>query len=350
MNRVKNSLLKIFLSLSIVLTILITSYKCAEDHEPIHAYFGLYMSMDSVLTQEKISTMNLSDFRLEKWLTNDMIEYYDFSSHMIYLKVNKKSFFPEYQWFIGPEYSDYRKYWQKYRNFIAVADDKRIYIGEMGQCGSYKPIAKISSLEAAFIADDIIGITFYNELIVNYRYNLARDSRNSEEIKNALKISGIYSGGLEYKVDDIKMYGQDTLEVTAIIKNIDRNNLYVFNLLNGVKSKPIFILCNKNNATGYDFYFSKIISSDFSNNLDDYYRLDKDKSIRFKCIAVSNKKVSDNDYYFYSDFYGERVNIQMDKRIKSDGRIWVGTLRSNYFDITYSSANGITVKTKDFRF
>jgi len=263
---------------------------------------------------------------------------------------------PEVQWFYSIEHSYYWNFWMKKRcPFIVITENKRSYAGIFfSNHGLSKPTPHISEIEAFGYADDIIKIALFDDNLANSDYNLAKDIRETEEIKNSLKSAGLFNGGLEYKIDDLKIRSADTIEISASIKNIDRNNLYIFNLRNALydalKTRPVFIFANKDNTTGYRFTFERIITSDLLNSSDEYFKLEKDKSITFTCTAVCGKKVISSDYYFYSYFYGERSRFEKDKRVKSDGRVWMGKTRSNYMDINYNTSTGVTIKNKDYKF
>jgi len=337
----------------IILLLGLSFLHCAGGNDPDNEAlpkFGIYMPVDTTITYEKLQTMDLDTVRIKKWLTDDMIDYYDYSSHLIYLKVDKKSFFPEIKWLESIETKTNFYFWMKKRHpFIVIANGKRCYSGIFIEDSHFlKPVVKITSWEAAGFADDVIGLSLYDLWISNESYNLANDFRNNEEIKNALQDKGIFSGGLEYKIENIKIKNNDTLEVSGTIKNIDRNNLYIFNCW-GIKQKPVFIFSRKDETTGYRFNFVTPTEWVY-NNTDEYNRLDKNNIIGFKCLAVSEKAVENGDYIFYSNFYGERIKFNQDQRLKSDGRVWMGITRSNYMDINYNTSTGVTIKNKDYKF
>jgi len=343
---------------AIILLLGLSFLHCTGGNDPDNEAlpkFGIYMPVDTTITYEKLQTMNLDTVRIKKWLTDDMIDYYDYSSHLIYLKVDKLSFFPESQWpLLG--FSHYHAFWQQKRiPFIILGEAVRIYAGVFTHNRTFqKPTPYISGREASSVADDVIKIALYDIELSNTEYNLAKDVRSSSQIGEALKSAGIFSGGIEFKIDDVKIIGGDTLEVSATVKNNDRNNLYIFNLKNTniITSKPLptVILVKKDQLSGYKYYFNNIISSGFTGASDEYFRLEKGKSINLKFIAVSPQNAISNDYFLYCDFHGESYQFNQDKRIKSDGRVWMGKTRSNYMDITYDSTTGITIKNKDYKF
>ena len=118
-----------------LLILLIITVRCSKDEFPIanDKYdFAIYLLKNQNLKIGDILTKALADqdsIELSKieiqdhpWLTNEDIDFYDFSSHLIYLKQDRSKFLPD-QVDLGFPIS----WWDK--PFIVLANGHRRYVG-----------------------------------------------------------------------------------------------------------------------------------------------------------------------------------------------------------------------------
>jgi hypothetical protein len=90
--------------------------------------FALFFLRDSALTGGQVTQMDKSQLVLrdEAWLTDDDIRFYDFSTHCIYLKQDKKRFFDTGT---GGQFVFHPVLISK--PFVVVANGERCYIGSL---------------------------------------------------------------------------------------------------------------------------------------------------------------------------------------------------------------------------
>jgi hypothetical protein len=81
-------------------SIIIFILGCSKKDEPLstnglEGHLAIYFLEDSSITGTQVTQTEINRYNLKKnpWLTNDDIQFYDFSSHCIYLKGDKSQFF-----------------------------------------------------------------------------------------------------------------------------------------------------------------------------------------------------------------------------------------------------------------
>lgn len=219
----------------IVLLILISLLGCKEDQitqpDQKKSTFEIYFLKDTTLTIGKIKNSNIFPFitnlqELEladkPWITQDDIEFYEWSTHNIYLKKDKSIFFPgalEFAYRFPNSWTD--------RPWIVVANKIPCYAGFIGteQSTLKYPFPEINALCVGFFPKDILTS------LLNLR-TTTTDIRNNNLVKETLKQCGIYREGIEVSIDTsgspVKVFADTTVEYTFKFKNNDTGNLYLF--------------------------------------------------------------------------------------------------------------------------
>ncbi|MBA7716710.1 hypothetical protein ES703_125786 [subsurface metagenome] len=189
---------------------------CVKDSQQDTNDFTIYLvadvdqlSLDSLYSLEQ---SNILDLKLENepWLTLKDIDYYDISTHYIYLK--DKVFTLDV---------DVKKSFVK--PFVVVAGGERCYLGYfLSSASSWLPLGTYVSYPT-FLADDIIAIK--NNLL-----NGEIDERNDPRIKEALTKAGKLNPGLRISLNNAKVISR--LEVVTMG--------YSFTIANGGDS-PLYV-------------------------------------------------------------------------------------------------------------
>ena len=93
--------------------------------------FEIYFLKDSSLTEPQIANMDINKLVLQEvaWLTKDNVQFYDYSSHCIYLKDEKD----EKSRFFKSDTVKYFKFKPMLLNkpFVIVANGERCYVGSL---------------------------------------------------------------------------------------------------------------------------------------------------------------------------------------------------------------------------
>lgn len=324
-----------------LLFIIIFFTGCSDDNpiippEKNKNTFAIYFLKDTTLTIKDIVNTKLVNLVLadKPWLTHQDIDFYDWSSHCIYLKKDKSHFFPGY----------YEGYYQLPRSWtdrpwIVVANKKPCYQGYFVTDASVDvfPFPEISALEAGtwgypkdIITSDWIFWFFHS------------DPRDNELVKEALIQSGLYHGGIEVTLDTIgspiKVFNDDTttVEYTLKIKNIDQDDLYIFDpekvddeIYNYYTNGPNFI-----NVDTYQSYGSQYEKSKKPDRWDgNWYTLLKSGEYIIRTIKNNGYPFIPPAKYLVQCGY---VAHRLEKNIREtqQGRYWLGQTRTDTIYIT----------------
>ena len=137
------------------------------------------------------------------------IEYYDYSTHLIYLKDNK-SFAEDFEG-IG--------------NFTVYADKHKIYSGQTFTLySSIMPSGAVIRTQPYFYSDNILSIDFV--LRLDSLGNLLPDPREDKRIINALKKYNQFHAGLSCEIKSLSYLSSDNVKLELVLKNNDPFNYY----------------------------------------------------------------------------------------------------------------------------
>jgi len=182
--------------------------------------FSIYFFEDATIKIEQAFLINLSTVKLmdEPWLSGDDIDYYDFSSHCIYLKDDKSGFFQNLEDGSFPaELKD--------KPFIVASDGLRRYLGSF-HSGITSTEWQVPYIEDIYLDDypeDVIPITWI------WLFWQGPDNRYDRVIKNALIRENKYHAGLSISLDSLTLIENSdttTISYSFTITNNDENNLY----------------------------------------------------------------------------------------------------------------------------
>ncbi len=187
--------------------------------------FAIYFLRDSTIRMSDILDVDIAELELadNPWLTQADIDFYDWSNHCIYLKKDKGYFFPNYK-----KYYQFPFSWTD-RPWIVVANNIPYYKGYFSTDASTLifPAPEMSSLEVGNYPIDIITSAWIF-------WFFHSDPRDNDNVKETLVQNGLYRGGIEVTIDTLNLpirvfNGEKTaVEYTLIIKNIDQDDLFIF--------------------------------------------------------------------------------------------------------------------------
>jgi hypothetical protein len=244
------------------------------------------------------------------------IDFYDFSSHLVYLKD-------------GNTFS-----YSKEGTFRVFANKSEIYTGKILSMSSStigdKPIIEC---EPSFFNDYIIAISFFQITDSTGKF-LNNDPRGDSRIIEALKKYNQYFKGLSCTIDTINFISNTNATVSLVLTNNDNVNYYYLdpekmgNNLFHYFTNGLYTFDNNN--YGFNYFFNKdsverpkpYISSWDKN----WLSLLKSKESTKITISYNNfKPLSKGTYNMFFDFPGlswvEKKTLQQE-----NGRIWLGNL------------------------
>lgn len=286
--------------------------------------FGIFFLKDSTLKMNDIWNIKLDELKLSSnpWLSEKDIDFYDWSSHCIYLKGTKKS----YSLSSGSSYLP--KSW-KDKPWIVVANGKKCYTGYFETISSvdFLPFPKIGLSEVLTYPNDIIATDWMFWFTVS-------DPRKNPDVRETLKNIGKYHGGLEVQFDTtnspVKIFPGDTatVEYSIIIKNNDQNDLLVFDPdklesseFHHYTNGPNFLDITTNDSYGSDFKKTK--PAEWSS---EWYTLLKAGDLIKRTIRIKGyPPIPAGTYLIQFRYSAPRLDMEKSKReINENVRYWLG--------------------------
>lgn len=293
-----------------------------QNEVELNSGFSIYL-VDEPPSGERTNDLAKLPLKDEPWLSMDDFDFYDFSTHFIYLKNDKTSLFIDKNQ-IGCV-----------TRFVAVANGERCYLGGFTSsiCSTMPPQGPIIEFfPLGMMPEDIIAI--YRE----YPVSSSEDLRNDERIKNALSKSGKLVLGLKVALKDVRIISRAetvTLSYTFTITNEGDEALYV--------PDP-----DKMGSSLFHYYTNGVIltkTDDYRISIEALYktvigpepfdswekswftRIGSGNSIERTVILDGYPDIADGTYSCRFNYTGPH-NIQRSERILPDGRIWLGTVES----------------------
>ncbi len=137
---------------------------------------------------------------------SNSIDFYDFSSHLIYLKPGNIFSFANSG------------------TFKVQVDNEEIYTGQMyPMYSSYVPTGAYINCAPTLYSDYIIPIRFNQ--IIDTEGNLNNDPRNDSRITDALKKHNQYKKGLSSEIVSVQKTADNKIKITLELSNLEPDNL-----------------------------------------------------------------------------------------------------------------------------
>jgi len=321
------------LILSLLSVLIINSCACPTRSDNDYN-FAIYLLKDFSIEIYDILDTPLSELELEdeSWLSTDDIEFYDFSTHCIYLNKTVKSLFDD-------TINDVllpRSWWHK--PFIVCAKKNRIYKGHfhpsVSSLGGWDIPHVGDFYQFAFYPTDVLFIDCYNE---------QEDKRNDSRIKETLIDADLFHEGIEIKlisVGIVENADTSTIKYKFELKNNDSDNLYV---IDSDKTGSALFHWWTNGVILKNTETNKHFGSDLKQvtHLDPILRwepewftkINSGESIEREIELKGYERIPAGNYLCHFNFAGP-TNIEKDVRYLADGRYWIGRVNSNTIEIS----------------
>jgi hypothetical protein len=248
-------------------------------------------------------------------LDHNDFDYYDYSSHLIYLKENK-SFADDIET-IG--------------EFKVYADKKEIYTGQtVPGFHSFLPSGPIISTHPSGYGDYILPIGFIQ--IIDTLGNVTPDIREDERIIKALENFNQYRAGLSCEIKSVQYLSSNDVSVTLILKNNDSFSYYYLDpdkmgihlfhyFTNGLFMK---------NFTSYESYTHATEHTQpepWNSWSIDWLSIINGNESKTITINYNNfEQVPTGEYKATFEFPGLRYQVEKDELVQNNGQIWLGEI------------------------
>jgi len=329
----KNQILTLF---SILLFVYpnITFSSSANNNE---SQLGIYFLKDTLLTENDISQVDIDSLELntEPWLSDNDIEFYDFSSHCLYLKTDKSHFFKNYRdeivYMFDPLLMS--------KPFVFIAGNERCYVGALHS-------AALSSIPIGPYMDELDIGAFPPDVIHISRPWSDEDVRSHPAIKEALISTNLYHAGIEIELTSVHIVDNSdtsTIEYSFTIKNNDQNDLYVIDPLK-MGSDLFHYYTNGPNLRNYEkqiYLYSQYKKTTapspyYSWEMEWFTRIESNQQIEKTVLLRGYPHLPIDDYIAYFYFANPEL-IYKEDRYLLDGRLWLGEVESSILEIDRDS-------------
>jgi len=251
-------------------------------------------------------------------INHEEIDYYDFSTHMIYLK-KTHDFIQDYNWKLAnTSFSVYTNKEKKYSGLLFPSWSSSIPIGPYIDFPFMYPdyVIKISNRSAEYYTQG----------------NTAPDPREDESIVNALKAYNQFHAGLSCSIDEIQFLPHGQLSFTFTIANNDTFNYYILSpdrmglglfhyFTNGLEvwnesTSWMQHKCSVEFPEPWDHWsvdWLDLIEHGEHKSYNIFYE-------DFDSIPAGQYQI----FFYFSGLY----NVDMEEIIQSNGRIWLGEIKA----------------------
>jgi hypothetical protein len=331
----------------IILTIVIN---CEKNKNPISPpssdyAFAIYFLQDENLKMNDVYNKDLRELKLSHvpWLCNQDIRFYDWSSHLIYLKEDKTHLIPGWQ--KGKRFNVFPVEWAD-KPFVVTANGKKCYLGYFSR------VELSTQYWIAPMMEDIAANNLYplDVVVIDWIWLYHDTPQNNQDVKNALINSGLYHGGISVTFDTtdaiLNIENADTSTITYkfTITNNDEDNLYVLDpdkigsgLFHRFTNGPVF----KNLDTGklYESRWKKTVKPAENWSPDWFTKLKSGQSIQRTVVLKGYPFFPTGEYIFEFKYSCPPSNMENEARELSEECYWLGVTRSNILVMVWEAEN-----------
>ena len=316
--------MKNFVVCSVVLFVL----GCAKESNPVaskgqHGLFEIYFLKDSMMTAYAASKLNINQLVLNDnpWLTDNGIEFYDFSCHCIYLKEDKSRYFEGYD-----KSSEVRP-WSRGNAFVVVANAERCYVGSLHS-------AVLSSAPWGPYMDELSVWHYPADVMhISKAWNDTNDVRNDNRIQQTLISLGLYRGGISVRLQSVNVVENSdtsTVEYVFTLRNADRDNLLVPDPIKmGTELFHYFTngVVFQSDGAMFQSLYKKTSSPPVKWDAAWFTELPANASTQRTVRLKGYPRVTPGTYSCSFTFAGP-IEIAKENRSLAEGRIWLGEVES----------------------
>ena len=275
---------------------------------------GAYEDMQQAITELELES--------EPWLCEKDIEFYDFSSHCIYLKTDKGDYFESYdEGCFDPVLIK--------KLFVVVAGGSRCYIGSIhsGLLSSMPLGPTMDELDVWFYPKDVMHIS--------KAWGGEEDIRSMDQIRESLTVLHLYHGGLDLSLDAVSVIENAdtaTVQYTFKIINDDIDDLLILDPDRmGSAQFHYFtpgVVFRQGSAYYYSQYKDVIKPEPFDSWEPEWFTKIKAGEFLQRTVQLRGyPRIPAGSYDCYLGF-SNPIKIEREDRYSSGARYWLGEITS----------------------
>lgn len=247
--------------------------------------------------------LNTLEIENEPWLHHSEVLFYDWSSHMFFLKNEKEK----------------AKY--EGRNFVVKADDEPLFAGVFFSMlmSSIPQIPSIIAQDGVFDPMDVVSFG-------QFGYIHSGNMNARQKFKNALVKAGLFKNGIEVALENVTKLSSAKLEYTFRVTNKDLENIYVLDPEKMSRERFFYFTNGISVKDEQTYYFSnsESIRTDAIKN-EWYVKLHPGESLTRTLTQDGFQFLPAGDVTCTFVFPGSKVG--KGEWLKTDGRIWLGNFK-----------------------
>lgn len=322
---------------SFCIAILILLISCSDRNTtgPEGKYdFALFSLANDTLRTYEAMQQGITELKLESepWFSADDIEFYDFSSHCIYLKTDKRDFFDCYDEGRFDPFMD--------KPFVVVASGIRCYIGSIqnssGLLIPFPPGPFMDEMDVWFYPRDVLHIS-------RARFT-EEDIRSKDHIREALSVLHLYHCGLDLRLDAVSVIENadtSTVQYTYTISNHDHDNLLVLDpyLMGSARfhlSMSGVVFWCKDTSTLWSEYREPIQLDPFENWEAEWFTTIRAGESLQRTVQLRGYPRIPAGSYDCSFKFSNPIKIEKEDRYSFSARYWLGGITSKKIVIVVS--------------
>jgi len=332
----------------IVLLLIIFAMSCTPINEPEDGYpYAIYFLQNDNLIITDVMDKDLNSLRLESdpWLTSDDIDFYDWSSHCIYLKEDKGNFIPG--WDTIQPFKMFPRDWAD-KPFVVTSNGQREYLGYF-----FSPAYSLELVPVPMFVD--LGYNTAcpsNILKFDWSWLYIENTLNNPRVKNALIEDNLLHSGIEVTLDSLNentiivLENSDTATIsyTLTITNNDEDDLYILDP--DITGSEIFhyfsysiVFYNIDDDKEYKSWWKKSYQPPFTGywSPEWFVKISSMESIQ-RTITLKGYPHFPPGEYLVQTAFSSPMNISKDELSRVDGRYWFGITLSNYYTWYYNGS------------
>ena len=333
---------KILNFLALTFTIIVFS-TCAADNGPENDnQVAIYWLKDKTVTWSKFQEIkNKDSLEFEKIISSEMIDAYDFSSHIIYLNTRYPDFLIQ----------------KPNAVLVMMAGSQKCYYftnQPIGYSSDYCSIRQMFPYES-------------NIALLNFLEKYYKDIRDDERVKRSLMETGKYRAGINVVFDDIKsVFINDSMyfELKVTLTNLDSKSIYIMDPSDGwigytyggcssiqfwkmetFKNEFVYISMEKDIKNEHNIFHLQ----EAFKPADLIYLKGGESVSRTFIVSKADKQYAHNvqeGNMRCAFHYTGPLEVTQQQISLPGGRVWVGTKYTNVMDVTLSKT-GLVINNKN---
>ncbi|NCB07740.1 MAG: hypothetical protein EOM73_06220 [Bacteroidia bacterium] len=258
--------------------------------------------LDRFATEVDLESLALEN---EQWVKSSEIRFYDWSSHIFYLNVEKE------------------KEKHSGRFFVVKSDQQPLFLGLFFPLywSSIPRFPSVIAHDDFFYPIDVVGLG-------GYGFSESTSLNSNQEFRLALEESGLLKEGIHVELTGLNWENSTTVSYTYRVTNLDAEYIYILDPDKMGASRFHYYTNGVSLIQGNNYYSAENIAATPSEKIDAawYYKLAPGKSVKRTVQMEGFRQIPSGTVK--ATFYFPGSTLKRGEWQKSDGRVWLGRFKA----------------------